>query len=480
MVINSEKIFKQAEKELAESGKLTIMVRRNIWRAMGDLEPREQDSVIPRTLTKPLKKRATLALACAKKVMPMWCAFAPDDKRPQKMLKSGLAYLGCKITVEELQSDVNDEAVRDFMTYLDNGELSASAALATWEAVSVAIEDESNLEPWCCDATDEEIDPYDWDAAKLACVAWSNAYTDGDNGKYAVREMRFWAWYLEEAAKILGFDNYRFPPKYIKAFQEKQNPTKPVPEKVTLENFCEFIGAGKYLYHLKSNGVLYGQKVDYYEIIVRTENDYGICPKCKKPAYKIVHNGMDSCLGWDDCVLPLKSPQIDITRLHLQLRCPDHPKEWIYSFSEYTDIKAAVKRYIKGDGRLEKLLTELECRKVEKYLGVWEGSIVVNGYSFKNLDEVESSREKLGIDGGWIGDGVYGLDLKQFSGNFFVYHNPFADFVRYIGEDAKLSGRGVCENPDGTVEFSVKDFNYKLIMENGQPVYAEIAYSNVK
>ena len=65
------KALDQAQKELIESGKLNITVRRKIWQAMGELEVRAQDSPIPRTLTEPLKKRALLALACAKKVMPM-------------------------------------------------------------------------------------------------------------------------------------------------------------------------------------------------------------------------------------------------------------------------------------------------------------------------------------------------------------------------------------------------------------------------
>lgn len=475
-----EVILNQAEKELVEIGKLTITARRNIWRAMGDLQQREQDSTTPRTLSEPLKKRATLALACAKKVMPMWCELAPADKRPQNMIKIGLVYINGKTTVEQFQTVIDDEAARDFMTYLDNGELFACAALAAWEAARVVLEDESELEPWRCDVTDEEIDPYDWDAAKNACVAWSNAYTDGDNGKYAVREMRFWAWYLEETAKILGAENYRFPPKYIKAFQEKQNPPKPVPKEITLENFCEFLGNVNYLYHLKSEGILYGQNVEYYQIIVREKNDFGICPKCKKKTYKVAHKIIEKCLGWDDGVLPTKDRQIEIIRLSLQLRCPDHPKEWIYSFSQYEDTKAAVKRYIKGERRLEKLFAELERREVKKYLGVWAQSVVINGYEFKNFADIESKKQKLGIISGWVDEEnkIYGLDLKQFSRNFYIYLNPFADFARYSNEDAKLSGEDVRENRDGTLEFSVKKFKFKLTMENEQPIYAKISYTN--
>ena len=46
-----------------------------------------------------MKKRALLALACAKKVMPVWSKYDPLDKRPQKLIKMSLAYLDGKITV---------------------------------------------------------------------------------------------------------------------------------------------------------------------------------------------------------------------------------------------------------------------------------------------------------------------------------------------------------------------------------------------
>ena len=90
-------VFRQAEKEIAESGKLSLTARRKIWQTMGEIEPRDRDSIKPRSLTEPLKKRAYLALACAKKVMPMWCSVDPDDKSPQNLIKKSLAYLDGKI-----------------------------------------------------------------------------------------------------------------------------------------------------------------------------------------------------------------------------------------------------------------------------------------------------------------------------------------------------------------------------------------------
>ena len=467
-------ILEQAQKVLAESGKLNITVRRKIWQAMGALEPREQDSPVPRTITEPLRKRALLALACAKKVMPIWCTCAPDDKRPQNLIKKSLAYLDGKITVQNLKAETDKDAIGDFNALIDDGEIAASAAVAAWNAAIVALEDESELEPWCCDAADEDIDPYDWDAAKNACVAWSDAYSNGDNGKCAVREMKFWAWYLEEAAKLLGIDNYHFPPKYIKAFQEKQKPPKPVPKEVTLESFADFLDLGEYLCHFKAVAKFDGHDVDYYAISLRLNEDFGICPVCKKPTYDVTQTGANCRLSWYDFALPVKGPQLNITQLDLQFRCPDHPKEWIYPpSSAYKNVKAAVKRYIKGKGRLEKLLDELERRKTTKYFKVWGASIVINGKEFFDLASIEENKENLGLaDAGWIDESneVYGIDLRQFLPIFYIYNRPYKDFMLY-------EPRNICKNEDGTVDMITTGFRFRCTFENDQPVYAAITMS---
>lgn len=484
-------VFRQAEKEIAESGKLSLTARRKIWQTMGEIEPRDRDSLKPRSLTEPLKKRAYLALACAKKVMPMWCSVDPDDKSPQNLIKKSIAYLDGKITVKELQVERKQSTIDDFMNAVDEYGESASAAVAAWDAMVVALEDESYLEPWDSDLTDEDIDAYERDAAKEACVAWSNAYTDNDNGKYVIRGMRFWAWYLEEAAKIAGLENYRFPPRYIKAFKEKQNPPKPVPEEVTLESFCEFLGVGEYVYNIKGESEIsyYNKKTDnydkteyfdIYQITARLPQEYGICPVCKKPIDNIECFFADRGLDWDEFAAPKKYPQIDITRLCLQFRCPDHPKEWIYNIPNgYRNYKDGVKRYIKGEGRLEKLLEELERRTVTKYCKVWADEIIINGKNCRSVEEIENKKEELGlVDTGWIdkANGIYRLDLRQFLSNFFVFRFPFSKFVQYTKNMNDDTGgyRAVLKEDEGIVEFEVRYFRFKCFMENGQPIYMQI------
>lgn len=483
-------IFRQAEKEIAESGKLSLTSRRKIWQAMGEIEPRKRDSLKPRSLTEPLKKRAYLALACAKKVMPMWCSVDPDDKSPQNLIKKSLAYLDGKISVKDLLAERKQSTIDDFMNAVEEYGNAAEAAVAAWDAMIVALEDEQDLEPWNLGLTDADMDPYDRDAVLSACVAWSDAYTDGDNGKYVVREMRFWAWYLEEAAKIAGLENYRFPPKYIKAFKEKQNPPKPVPEEVSLESFCDFLGVGEYLYNIKGENEIsyYNKKTDKYDkteyfdiykITARLPQEYGVCPVCKKPVYNIESFYADRGLDWDEFAIPKKYPQIDITRLCLQFICHDHPKEWIYNIPNgYRNYKDAVKRYIKGEGRLEKLLEELERRTLTKYCMVWMDEIDINGESFREFADIEKKKEDLGLtDTGWIDEanGVYGLDLRQFSSNFYVFRFPFSKFVQYTKTmNDNTDYRTVLKNDEDTVEFEVRDFRFKCFMENGQPVSMQI------
>ena len=77
-------LFDQAATEVAESGALSFPTRRQLWLALGEWEWREEDDPedTPRTLAEALKKRAGLAWACAKKVMPVWSAYAPEDKAP--------------------------------------------------------------------------------------------------------------------------------------------------------------------------------------------------------------------------------------------------------------------------------------------------------------------------------------------------------------------------------------------------------------
>ena len=181
-----EVVLRLAEDEVAQTGVLSFPGRRRLWEAMGPLEPRERGSGVPRALTGPLKKRAELALACAKKVSRIWCAFDGEDKRPQHLLKRTRAYLDGKISVEALHGE--SEVIGDFMTIVDErgSDSAPAAALAAWDALVVALEDEALLEPWCDGVAESDLDSYDWDTAKNAAMAWRHGIWR--------RQLNCWEW----------------------------------------------------------------------------------------------------------------------------------------------------------------------------------------------------------------------------------------------------------------------------------------------
>ena len=138
--------------------------------------------------------------------MPIYSSVDPNDKSPQNLIDKSLAYLDGKIKVKELRAERKQSTIDDFMISVEQYGAAASAAVAAWDAMVVALEDEQYLEPWDSDLTDDDIDSYERDAAKEACVAYT--YTDEDDDKCAIREKHFWVWYLEEAAKIAGLENF--------------------------------------------------------------------------------------------------------------------------------------------------------------------------------------------------------------------------------------------------------------------------------
>lgn len=440
MEITEKSVLELAEKEIAETGKLSFPGRRRLWEAMGTLEPRERDSGIPRSLTEPLKKRAELALACAKKVSRIWCAFDGEDKRPQHLIKRTRAYLDRKISAEDLSAESG--VIDDFMSIADeSGDSATAAALAAWDALVVALEDETLLEPWCDDATDGDLDSYDWDTAKNASMAWRDAGSEGDPGKQAVREMKYWAWYLEEAAGLLGEEGYRFPPKYIRAFQEKQAPARPVPEEITLESFAEYMG-GRYQFHTYTppqEG--YDRTPGTYTVSLWFGGERGICPTCHRET-ELVNSVFTDCCLWE---IPLPGDrELKVRRIMLNFRCPDHPQnQFIFppSAKMISNYNAALKNYWKGSGRKQIFLEQLENRLPRmlniqavdvKYLArYWEEMHLTNG------DWVDKELER------------FAFDVEGILPNFFIHNCTLEQYLRYYPDQVRRLEDGGME-----IEFS--------------------------
>ena len=450
-----EVVLRLAEDEVAQTGVLSFPGRRRLWEAMGPLEPRERGSGVPRALTGPLKKRAELALACAKKVSRIWCAFDGEDKRPQHLLKRTRAYLDGKISVEALHGE--SEVIGDFMTIVDErgSDSAPAAALAAWDALVVALEDEALLEPWCDGVAESDLDSYDWDTAKNAAMAWRDAGSEGDPGQRAVREIKYWAWYLEEAAKLLGVEGYRFPPKYIRAFQEKQAPARPVPEEVTLESFAEYMG-GRYQFHTytpPSEGD--DQMLGTYTVSLWFGGDRSVCPICHRET-ELVECVFSDCCLWE---IPLSGDrELEVHRIMPNFRCPDHP-EVMFVFPPsarlVSSYNAALKSYLKGPGRRQAFLGQLEDRL--------PCMLNIQGVDLKYLAR---HWEELHLtNAGWVDKGMeqYAFDVDQIVPNLFIHNCTLEQFFQYYPEQVRRL-------EDGSIEIELSHLWVRLWMdEAGRP-----------
>lgn len=417
-------LFDQAAAEAAESGELSLPTRRRLWLALGEWEWRDEDDreETPRALTEPLKKRASLAWACAKKVMPVWSAYAPDDKAPQKLLKTARDYLDGKIPAEKL-----DAAMTGTGGFVDRAEgepysTAPAAAMAAWQAAFCAWWDEPLLAQRYADAIDSELDYDDRDAACLAAIAWSGRDEEAQPGERAVQKLKFWAWYLEQMAPLLGIEGYKFSRRAVEKFKEKQIPPKPVPEEVSIESFCDYIGAGDYLYHTWDGGSC--------EIVTRMRGDHAVCPKTKEECRQLeFYYGVRLV----ETTLPDHHP-LDVTIRIPLFHCDLHPGFSHTPPPEYGNTKADCARYFAGEGRAETLLRQLEERRM---------NVFVFGEQYTRLNGRTEHHHNVRIPKGvrgirWLDRGTETLeiDLEKFGPHVYFPDCNWEDLRRFYPDKA--------------------------------------------
>lgn len=442
-------ILEQAVKEVSETGRLSFQVRRGLWLALGEWEERDETDNSPRTLTKSLQKRAQLALACAKKVAKIWAAYAPEDKGPQKLVKQGNAYLSGKLAADKLSQTWSE---LDYMNRTEEERYSAApmAAIAAERAAAVALYDEFLLEPHFADAHDTDLDPYDWDAAWCASLAWAGQNEDASPGEQKVAELKFWAWYLEQAARLLRMEDWNFPKKAIKAFEEKQELARPVPEEVSLESLADFLGQGEYQYHYRirnafNDGTVSGDEAHGYDIFTICRKEEGFCPKCKTPVTKAEFWYTVNSL---EAMLPGSNVSVRVLHSLPMFHCPDHPDISFTPHEDYVNPKAALKRYLQGEGRLQALLEQLE-KRMENVFQIGEGYLALNG----NLQYHHAIRVPANIQGiRWLDSEDTGynsyqsgmteemleIDLTQFGSHVYFPHLTFEEFRKAFPDRAEV------------------------------------------
>ena len=421
-------ILEQAVKEVSETGELSFSTRRKLWLALGPWEEGDEMDSGPRALTESLKKRAELALACAKKVAKVWVAYDPDDKGPQTLVKQGNAYLSGKLTAEKLYQVWK---ASDYMNKTEDERYSCvpMAAVAAERAAIVPYYDEFLLEPRYADADNTDLDPYDWDTAWCASIAWSGQDEEASPGQKRVEEMKFWAWYLEQAAKLLEMENWKFPKKAIITFAEKQDPPKPVPEEVSLESLSDFMGQGKYRYHFRiqnrfGDGTIFGDEDYGYDIYTICRKPEGVCPKCKtrvtKAEFWYTVNELET-------MLPKSEVSIRVLYTLPMFHCPNHPDISFTPKAEQVNDKATLKRYLEGPGRVQALLNQLEDRKVDVFQ-IGEGYWALNGC----LEHHHTLIIPAGIQGiRWLDQETEELeiDLKRFGPHVYFPNLTFHEFL---------------------------------------------------
>ncbi len=460
-------ILDQSVKEVSEIGSLSFPTRRALWLVLGTYEERDEMDDSPRPLTESLRKRAQLALACAKKVGKIWAAYAPEDKGPQTFVKQGSAYLNGKLSVNELSkiwygSDYMRKAEDERYSY------APMAALAAERAVAVAIYDEFLLESRYADADDTDLDPYNWDTAWCASLAWAHQDEDASPGEQAMAELKFWAWYLEQAAKLLEVESWKFPQKAIKAFQEKQELARPVPEEVSMETFAEFLGVGEYRSHYRvaREGInRYAENLPTYDIRTLCPKKEAVCPKCKAISIQLKFY-----YGVNVLEAELPGTDISIRLLHTlpMFQCPNCPDSTFTPRQESVNEKAAFKRYLAEPGRLQAFRDELE-RRAANVFEIGGGYWALNGGTeyhhgikipagIQGIRWLDPGAKEVSLDMGRLGRSSYWTGMTEESLeidlNLFGPHVYFDALTLEEVREAYPKQAEVLE--DGSVQLTMK------------------------
>ena len=176
----------------AADGHLVLSIRKRIWAALG---PREVDGARA-VIGPPLRRRTTLAIFAAQRVIPIWTRAFNSDERPKEMLRIARLYVEEKVDFKFAW-----RAKNAFWVEVDrlNG-VAVAAGYAAAQAVTTALNDERFDVQDLDSKVDRDLDPYDWDASFFASVAAAHgAPWEASSDGSARRE--FWRWYIREAIR---------------------------------------------------------------------------------------------------------------------------------------------------------------------------------------------------------------------------------------------------------------------------------------
>ena len=191
-------LLNKAKDELNKNpkGQLVLPLRKEIYRLMGE---RIEDNEGHAIKTEGYFRRLKLAVLCVNHVLSIWENVMPNDNTPANILKSINDYLSGKKDWDCLWEEQNDFwAVLD--NYLCDGNdygNSIYVGHASINAVMVALNDEDLGGEDYINIFDEDLDPYTWDTAFYASLAYSENESYDEETKIQKRR-EFWLWYLNE------------------------------------------------------------------------------------------------------------------------------------------------------------------------------------------------------------------------------------------------------------------------------------------
>jgi hypothetical protein len=181
-------------------GQLILPLRKEIYRLMGEHSEDNEGRVLR---TDGFLRRLNLAILCVNYVLPVWNSVMPDNNTPDTLLKSINEYLSGHKDWDSLW-----ELQNDFWAVLDNymcddNDYGASIYVghSSINAVMVALNDEDLGEEDYINIYDEDLDPYTWDTAFYASLAYSEN-KQYDEGTKIQKRRDFWLWYLNNAVPL--------------------------------------------------------------------------------------------------------------------------------------------------------------------------------------------------------------------------------------------------------------------------------------
>lgn len=184
-------IIAEAEESLLKNpvGELTLPIRKQIWAAMGEL-----NSEVGK------KRRTKLAKMCVEHAFQVWDFVHPPEKHPKEILNLIDAYFDGKIDDESMREEYDIYSVKmDNLSSRDlKYQLAAGVGTAACQALFVARHDEcfGEVDEYP-DATEEGMDPDEWDAAFYISIAVAGP--KWIEGASIEKRRQFWNWYLDEA-----------------------------------------------------------------------------------------------------------------------------------------------------------------------------------------------------------------------------------------------------------------------------------------